>query len=151
MEPGIRVVISYLKQFATLGSDPSRLNKFDTSDAAYLNLPMAVLVNDASYSAAEFFAAALQEYDAATVIGTQTFGKGNFQSLFELSGGAGLNLSIGKYYTPEGKSLSGIGITPDEVVELSAADYNNLYYGTLTHEEDVQLQTALELMRQKIS
>lgn len=125
--------------------------EIDTSDAAYLDLPMAVLVNDASYSAAEFFAAALQEYEAAAIVGTQTFGKGNFQSLFELSGGAGLNLSIGKYYTPQGKSLTGIGITPDEVVELSAADYNNLYYGALSHEEDTQLQTALELMRQKIS
>lgn len=61
---------------------------------------MAVLVNQDSYSAAEFFAAAIQEYDWGTVVGTKTVGKGNFQTAFTLSDGSMLNLSIGKYYTP---------------------------------------------------
>lgn len=121
------------------------------SDRFCQEFPMVVLVNDASYSAAEFFAAALQEYEAAQIVGTQTYGKGNFQTTFELSDGSGLNLSIGKYFTPMGKSLTGVGVTPDVVVELSEEDYTALYYGNLAPDEDEQLQTAMELLRQKIS
>ena len=121
------------------------------SDAECLDIPMVVLVNKDSYSAAEFFAAAMQEYDAAEIIGTQTYGKGNFQTLLTLSDGSGINLSIGKYYTPKGKSLTGVGIVPDQVVELSEEDYSNLYYGLLAQEEDEQLQASLEYLRQKIS
>lgn len=75
----------------------------DRSDAACIKLPMAVLVNQDSYSAAEFFAAAIQEYNWGTVVGTKTVGKGNFQTAFTLSDGSMLNLSIGKYYTPQGR------------------------------------------------
>ena len=78
----------------------------DRSDAACIKLPMAVLVNQDSYSAAEFFAAAIQEYNWGTVVGTKTVGKGNFQTAFTLSDGSMLNLSIGKYYTPQGRSLT---------------------------------------------
>lgn len=131
--------------------DYSGEEEITRSDAACLRIPMVVLVNEDSYSAAEFFAAALQEYDAAEIIGTKTFGKGNFQTLLTLPDGSGINLSIGKYYTPSGKSLTGVGITPDQVVELSEEAYSSLYYGTLTYEEDVQLQTAVNYLRQKIS
>ena len=62
-----------------------------------------------------------------------------------------LNISIGKYYTPEGKSLTGVGITPDIACELSEDDYANLYYGLLEKEDDVQMQKALDVLRQKIS
>ena len=123
----------------------------DYSDKRCVKLPMAVLVNLDSYSAAEFFAAALQEYGWATVVGEQTYGKGNFQTSFELSDGSMLNISIGKYYTPEGKSLTGVGITPDIVCELSDEDYADLYYGLLEKEDDEQLQQALDALRQKIS
>ena len=123
----------------------------DYSDKRCVEMPMAVLVNLDSYSAAEFFAAALQEYGWATVVGEQTYGKGNFQTGFELSDGSMLNISIGKYYTPEGKSLTGVGITPDIACELSEDDYANLYYGLLEKEDDVQMQKALDVLRQKIS
>ena len=103
---------------------------------------MAVLVNVDSYSAAEFFAAALQEYEAATVVGVQTYGKGRFQTALQLSDGSAVNLSIGEYFTPEGKSLAGVGITPDVVVELDETDLEALYYGELPLEEDEQLQAA---------
>ena len=123
----------------------------DYSDKRCVEMPMAVLVNLDSYSAAEFFAAALQEYGWATVVGEQTYGKGNFQTGFELSDGSMLNISIGKYYTPEGKSLTGVGITPDIACELSEDNYANLYYGLLEKEDDVQMQKALDVLRQKIS
>ena len=123
----------------------------DYSDSACVEMPMAVLVNLDSYSAAEFFAAALQEYGWATVVGEKTYGKGNFQTGFELSDGSLLNISIGKYYTPNGVSLTGVGITPDIACDLSEEDYADLYYGLLEREDDVQLQMALDAIKQKIS
>ena len=90
----------------------------DTSDAACLDIPMAVLVNADSYSAAEFFAAAMMEYDAAVIVGEKTSGKGYFQSTFMLPDGSAVGLSIGKYYTPNGKSLDKIGIIPDVEIAL---------------------------------
>ena len=85
----------------------------DRSDAKHLEIPMVVLVNSESYSAAEFFAAALREYDAAQVVGEQTCGKGYFQQTYSLQDGSAVNLSVGKYYTPKGVSLADVGITPD--------------------------------------
>ncbi len=125
--------------------------EIDRSDAACLELPMAVLVNEDSYSAAEFFAAALQEYGVATVVGAQTCGKGNFQYTIDLSDGSAVALSAGKYFTPSGKSLTDVGVTPDVEVPLSEDAYFELYAGILDRAEDAQLQAALETMRQKIS
>ena len=71
----------------------------DKSDADCLELPMAVLVNDRSYSAAEFFAAALREYDWAIVAGQATTGKGYFQNTFRLADGSAINLSVVQYFT----------------------------------------------------
>lgn len=123
----------------------------DTSDAACIELPMVVLVNRDSYSAAEFFAAALQEYDWAKVVGEKTCGKGNFQTGFQLSDGSLLNISIGKYYTPQGKSLTDIGVAPDVELEYDDETYAKLYYGQLSDEEDTQLQEALGILRAEIS
>ena len=123
----------------------------DTSDASCITLPMAVLVNEDSYSAAEYFAAALQEYGVADVIGMSTVGKGNYQNGFVLSDGSFLNISTGKYFTPQGKSLTDVGITPDVLVDLSDEDYAALYYGQLAPEDDAQLQAALKLLREKIA
>ena len=118
----------------------------DTSDADCLELPMAVLVNSSSYSAAEFFAAALREYEAATVVGEQTVGKGYFQSTYQLSDGSAVALSIGKYFTPKGISLAENGITPDVVVTVDEETAQGIYYGTLTPEEDPQIQAAIKAL-----
>ena len=123
----------------------------DTSDASCVEMPMAVLVNEDSYSAAEFFAAALQEYEWATIVGSQTYGKGNFQTAFYLSDGSMVNLSIGKYYTPGGKSLSETGVTPDVVVDLDDEQYALLYYNALEQADDPQFQAAIDTLTQKIS
>lgn len=116
------------------------------SDEKCLGLPMAVLVNGDSYSAAEFFAAALQEYEAAIVVGTQTCGKGYFQETYQLSDGSAVGLSVGKYYTPKGENLAGIGITPDILVELDEASDLELLYDRLAPEEDAQIQAALRAL-----
>ena len=117
-----------------------------TSDAACVDLPMAVLVNGNSYSAAEYFACALQEYGVATVVGEQTCGKGYFQTGIALSDGSCLNLSVGKYYTPNGISLIDVGVTPD--IELTLEDdlAADLAYGRLDYEDDPQLQAALQVL-----
>ena len=123
----------------------------DYSDNACLNIPMAVLINEDSYSAAEFFAAALQEYEYALIVGEQTVGKGNFQVTMPLTDGSAVAISVGKYYTPKGKSLTDVGVTPDLTVEMDDEDYLNLYYGNLAPEEDVQLQEAVSALKRKIS
>ena len=118
----------------------------DLSDASCVKIPMAVLINGDSYSAAEFFAAALQEYNWATVVGQQTCGKGYFQNTFPLSDGSAVALSVGKYFTPQGKSLIGIGITPDVPVEVDEDTYREIYYGTLDKEADPQIQAAISAL-----
>lgn len=117
------------------------------SDAAFLDLPMAVLVNGESYSAAEFFAAALKEYEAAVVVGEQTCGKGYFQTTYELPDGSAVGLSIGKYFTPKGVSLAGVGITPDVMVPVDEETFNAIYAGTLDAAEDPQVQAAIAALK----
>lgn len=120
----------------------------DKSDAGYLDMPMAVLVNRDSYSAAEFFAVALQEYEAAIVVGEKTTGKGHFQTTFQLSDGSAVALSIGKYFTPKGVSLEGVGITPDVEVFVEEGIYADIYYGQLEPGEDPQIQAALKALKE---
>lgn len=118
----------------------------DSSDERCLELPIAVLVNEDSYSAAEFFAAALREYDWAVIVGQKTCGKGYFQNTLTLNDGSAVGLSVGKYFTPKGESLADVGVTPDLTVEVDEETRMKIYYGTLPIEEDVQLEAALELL-----
>ena len=115
----------------------------DESDASCLEMPMAVLVNEDSYSAAEFFAAAMAEYDWAVVAGTQTVGKGYFQVTYRLGDGSAVGLSIGKYTTPNGVSLQDVGITPEILVDVDDETYYRIYSGLLAPEEDPQIQAAV--------
>ena len=121
----------------------------DHSDADCLDIPMAVLVNGDSYSAAEFFAAALSEYGVADVVGEKTCGKGYFQNTIRLSDGSAVGLSVGKYFTPKGVSLAGVGITPDVVVPVDEKTADAIYYDQLEPEDDPQIQAALELLEKK--
>ena len=109
---------------------------------------MAVLVNGDSYSAAEFFAAALSEYEAAVVVGEQTCGKGYFQTTIQLSDGSAVGLSVGKYSTPNGVSLAEVGgITPDIVVEVDEETAWGIYAQTLDPAGDPQIQAAVEALK----
>ena len=118
----------------------------DKSDASFLNVPMAVLVNSGSYSAAEFFAAALQEYGAAVVLGEKTSGKGFYQNTFQFSDGSAAALSVGKYFTPNGVSLEGVGILPDIPVEVDEETASAIYYGTLPSQEDPYILAAIKTL-----
>ncbi len=129
--------------------DYSGKEHVDYSDASCLEMPMAVLVNGESYSAAEFFAAALREYGVAAVVGEQTCGKGYFQNTYQLSDGSAVGLSVGKYYTPKGENLAGVGITPDVSVPVDEETADAIYYGTLAPEDDPQLQAAVKVLEEE--
>lgn len=116
-----------------------------SSDSACVELPMAVLVNGNSASASEILAGALQDYEAAVIVGTQSFGKGIVQSVFDLEDGTALKLTTAKYYTPDGNNIHGIGITPDVEIDLPEELKRQ---ADLTYEEDVQLQKAIEVLQQ---
>ena len=120
----------------------------DKSDAKCLEgVLMAVLVNGNSYSAAEFFAAALSEYEAAVVVGEPTTGKGYFQVTYELVDGSAVGVSIGKYFTPKGKSLAEEGgIVPDVEVAVDEETFAKIYAGTLDSMEDPQILAAISAM-----
>lgn len=117
------------------------------SDAKCLEMPMAVLVNGSSYSAAEFFAAALQGWQWGKVVGQKTSGKGYFQVVYELSDGSAVGVSIGKYFTPQGVSLEGVGITPDIPVEVNQEQAAAIYAGTLDPMEDPQILAAIAALK----
>lgn len=119
----------------------------DESDASCLEMPMAVLVDADSYSAAEFFAAALDEYDVAVVVGQPTSGKGYFQNTFELDDGSAVTISIGKYTTPNGVSLADAGITPEILVEVDEETAFKIYAGILDPVDDPQVQAAVEALK----
>lgn len=121
----------------------------DTSNPSCLRLPMAVLINSYSYSAAEFFAAALEEYDWAFTVGQHTVGKGNFQITIPLSDGSAVALSVGRYYTPiHGISLEETrGLEPTITVEVDEETDVLIYSGLLDPMEDPQVLAALEALK----
>ena len=122
------------------------------SDANCLDIPMAVLINSSSYSAAEFFAAALNEYDWAIIVGEQTVGKSYFQSTFQLSDGSAVGLSVGKYCTPNGISLAEVGgLTPEIPVVVDNETAANIYAGLLDPAEDPQIQAAVEAFQKEMA
>ncbi len=110
------------------------------SDAEHsLALPMAVLINENSASAAEIFAGAIKDHELGTLVGTTTFGKGIVQRLFHFTDGTGMKLTIAKYYTPNGNDIHQKGIEPDVKVEQNDDGEEE--------EEDVQLQKAMQILQ----
>lgn len=122
----------------------------DSSDDKCLPLPMAVLINGNSYSAAEFFAAALEEYGWAVTVGEPTTGKGYFQNTYQLEDGSAVGLSVGKYFTPNGVSLAEVGgLVPKVLVEVDSDTAAKIYGDLLEPEEDPQIQAALKALNQE--
>lgn len=103
-----------------------------------IDVPIVVLVNGSSASASEIFAGALKDHNKATIIGTQTYGKGVIQTLMRLSDGSGLKTTTEEYCTPNRNKINKVGIEPNIVVELPEG------IEELTDENDTQLQRAIE-------
>ena len=108
-----------------------------------LDMPLAVLVNENSASASEIFAGAVQDHGVGTIVGTTTYGKGVVQELRQLSDGSAVKLTVSNYYTPNGNSINKMGIKPDVEVKLASVLLNK---DEITHEEDNQLQKALNVI-----
>ena len=119
----------------------------DSSSESCIELPMAVLINGSSYSAAEFFAAALEEYDWAVTVGDPTVGKSYFQNTFRFTDGSAVGLSIGKYFTPKGVSLADVGgLIPNIQVEVDEETAAKIYGKLLDPAEDPQIQAAVKAL-----
>ena len=111
------------------------------SDESSIDVPMAVLVNGNTASAAELFTCALKDYEKAVVVGETTYGKGTMQRILMLPDGAGLRISTNMYDPPKSDNYEGKGITPDVVVELDESLKDKNFY-KITDEEDNQLLLA---------
>lgn len=119
---------------------------YPVEDGHELDIPIAVLVNGSSASASELFTGALQDYGAATVVGTQTFGKGIVQNLIPLGDGTAIKLTTSRYYIPSGVCIHEIGIKPDVVVELDEDLKNE---AVVELDEDNQLAAAIKALEGK--
>lgn len=116
----------------------------ETCDGKHqMDMPLAVLVNESSASASEIFAGAVQDHEVGTIVGTTTYGKGVVQELRQLSDGSAVKLTVSNYYTPNGNSINKVGIKPDVEVKLASELLNK---DEITHEEDNQLQKALDVI-----
>ena len=113
-----------------------------SDDAHQFNLPLAVLMNGNSASASEIYAGAIQDHGTGTIVGTQSYGKGVVQQIFDLKDGTSVKLTIAEYFTPNGRNIHGKGITPDVEVEYEKNEENP--------EADNQLEKAMEVLREKM-
>jgi carboxyl-terminal processing protease len=108
---------------------------------------MIVLVNEGSASASEIVAGALQDHGRATIVGTETFGKGLVQTVMPLSEGRAIKLTTSRYYTPSGDSIHETGITPDLYVEDTPGVPDLSLAGAIDREHDAQLVAAVERLQ----
>ena len=119
-----------------------RKEEMTSDDENQFTLPMAVLVNGNSASASEIYAGAIQDYGLGKIIGTQTYGKGVVQKIFDLKDGTCVKLTIAEYYTPKGRNINGKGITPDVEVPYE--------YDEKHPKADNQLERAVEELKKEM-
>ncbi len=145
LQAGIEIARLWLDQ-ETIVYTVNRQGIFESYSAVgqpLTNAPLVVLVNQATASASEILAGALQDNGRAVLVGEKTFGKGLIQSLFELPDGAGMAVTVAKYETPLHHDINKLGIMPDEVVPQEP-----IGYGMMGSETDLQYQAALDLLTQ---
>ena len=125
--------------------DKNKKEKVEKAEEDVLiDMPIVVLVNKNSASSSEILAGALKDLNEATIVGTTTYGKGVIQQLLSLRSGAGLKVTVEEYYTPNRTKINGVGIEPNEKVELPETVSNPLL---VQRDEDTQLQKAIEILK----
>ena len=143
-------MLNYLLPSGNLGI---RVNKdgsqevLATSDQYEINLPMSVLINAKTGSAAEYFAAALRDFGKASIVGVQSMGKNVIQELKPLTDGSAINITVAYFLTPTGLNIAGTGMKPDFEVKLTAEQEQN--FASLTDDTDPQIKKAVEVVNSK--
>lgn len=117
------------------------------SNKEKIDCPLVVLVDGGSASASEILAGALKDRDRATIVGSQTFGKGVVQRIEDLGDGTGLKLTISEYFTPSGTKIDGVGISPDIMVDI---DQGVEKLGPDNLDQDSQLKAGLEVLKKQL-
>jgi carboxyl-terminal processing protease len=113
--------------------------QYTAGSGEWADLPLVVLINEGSASASEIVAGALADRDRAVTVGKKSFGKGSVQTLFHLTDGSGLYVTIGRYYTPSGRVIDGVGLPP--MIEVEGEPNNK------EQDKDQQLQRAIVEMK----
>ena len=130
----------------TVDKNGKRIDEEATDNLSF-DKPVAILVNGNSASASEVFSGAMKDYNAATLVGTKTFGKGIVQSIVPFGDGSAMKVTVSRYYTPNGINIHGTGIEPDVEVKL---DEKAIKDGKLDRKEDNQLDKALDVITDKL-
>ncbi|MCY4208294.1 MAG: S41 family peptidase [Roseovarius sp.] len=121
LEQAIKVTDAFLEKGEIVSTRPRNLNEGQRFNATPGDLskgkPIVVLINGGSASASEIVAGALQDHRRAILVGTKTFGKGSVQSVMPLQGDGAITLTTSRYYTPSGRSIQALGVSPDIIVE----------------------------------
>ncbi len=117
--------------------------KYNSTGGSYIGMPLVVLTDEGTASASEIVAGAIRDYEAGTLVGEKTFGKGIVQRVLDLKDGTGLKVTVSKYYTPNGENIHKIGISPNVEVKISDEIKQKPYErGT-----DPQFKKALEILK----
>lgn len=116
--------------------------EMESDEESQFHLPMVVLMNGNSASASEIYAGAIQDYGIGKIVGTQSYGKGVVQQIFDLKDGTCVKLTIAEYFTPKGRNINGTGITPDVEVEYEKNEEDP--------EADNQLDKAVEVLKEQL-
>lgn len=127
----------------TRDKDGKVMESYECKDGHSVDLPIVILVNGNSASSSEIFTGCLKDYGIAKVVGTKSYGKGIVQSIIPLSDGSAVKITIAKYFLPSGENIHEEGIEPDVEEEL---DESQLRKVTIPHEDDNQLQKAIEVL-----
>jgi len=141
LDTAIKMVSAFQKSGKVViqeGRPPDTESHFVTGNVK-TDIPLVVLQNGGSASASEIFAGAMQDSGRGIVIGEQSFGKGTVQELIPMSGGANLRITIARWLTPKGRSISKVGITPNLIIERTTEDFEN--------ERDPQMDAAIEYLQ----